>query len=50
MLKGIQLSLKEGDEAPSFIAKTNGGNTVSLSDYANRNVILYFYPKDDTSG
>lgn len=42
--------LKEGDKAPEFTAKDQNGNTVSLSDYKGKNVILYFYPKDDTPG
>ena len=40
--------LKEGDKAPAFTAKDQDGNTVSLSDYKGKNVILYFYPQDDT--
>lgn len=44
------LKLKEGDVAPAFTAATNDGNTVSLSDFKGRNVILYFYPKDNTPG
>ncbi|WP_207424788.1 thioredoxin-dependent thiol peroxidase [Desertivirga brevis] len=42
--------LKEGDKAPAFSAKDQNGNTVSLSDFAGNDVILYFYPKDDTPG
>lgn len=42
--------LKEGDKAPDFTAKDQNGNTVSLSDYLGKDVILYFYPKDDTPG
>jgi peroxiredoxin Q/BCP len=42
--------LKVGDKAPSFNMPTDGGGTVSLSSLAGRNVVLYFYPKDDTSG
>jgi len=42
--------LKEGDKAPAFSAKDQNGNTVSLSDFAGKDVILYFYPKDDTPG
>lgn len=49
MAKEIQLKLKEGDKAPAFTAETSGGK-ISLSDYAGKNVILYFYPKDDTPG
>jgi len=40
--------LKEGDKAPNFTAKDQNGNTVSLSDYKGKNVILYFYPQDNT--
>jgi thioredoxin-dependent peroxiredoxin len=42
--------LKVGDKAPAFDMPTDGGGTVSLSSLAGRNVVLYFYPKDDTSG
>lgn len=42
--------LKEGDKAPDFTANDQNGIPVSLSDYAGKDVILYFYPKDDTPG
>jgi thioredoxin-dependent peroxiredoxin len=42
--------LKEGDTAPKFTAKDQNGDIVSLSDFAGKDVILYFYPKDDTPG
>jgi thioredoxin-dependent peroxiredoxin len=42
--------LRTGDEAPDFEALTDTGETVRLSDYRGRRVVLYFYPKDDTSG
>ncbi len=42
--------LKEGDKAPNFSAKDQNGNTVSLSDFLDKTLILYFYPKDDTPG
>ena len=45
-----KLTLKEGDKAPDFSALTQEGKTVSLADFAGRNVLLYFYPKDDTPG
>ncbi len=45
-----ELKLKEGDMAPDFTAMTNGGGKVSLSDFKGRNVVLYFYPKDNTPG
>jgi peroxiredoxin Q/BCP len=50
MGKQIELALKEGDVAPEFTATTNGGGKVSLSDFRGKNVILYFYPRDDTPG
>ncbi|MEJ2482649.1 MAG: thioredoxin-dependent thiol peroxidase [Gemmatimonadota bacterium] len=42
--------LKEGDLAPEFELETYGGDTIKLSDLRGRRVVLYFYPKDDTSG
>jgi thioredoxin-dependent peroxiredoxin len=42
--------LKEGDAAPDFTSRDAHGNTVKLSDLRGRNVVLYFYPKDDTPG
>jgi peroxiredoxin Q/BCP len=50
MAKEIQLKLKEGDKAPEFSAATNGGGNISLANLRGKNVILYFYPKDDTPG
>src|SRR5215212_6345554 len=50
MAKELELKLKEGDKAPGFTANTSGGGCISLSDFAGKNVILYFYPKDDTPG
>ena len=50
MATELQLKLREGDAAPGFTAQTNGGGNVSLADFKGRNVILYFYPKDDTPG
>ena len=42
--------LKEGEKAPGFTAKDQNRKTISLSDFSGKNVILYFYPKDDTPG
>lgn len=42
--------LKVGEMAPPFTAKTDTGEIVSLSDFRGKNVVLYFYPKDDTPG
>jgi thioredoxin-dependent peroxiredoxin len=50
MAKTIELKLKEGDVAPKFTAATSGGGKISLADYLGKNVILYFYPRDDTPG
>lgn len=50
MAEELKLKLKAGDPAPAFAAQTSGGGRISLADYQGRNVILYFYPKDDTPG
>ncbi|MDA4115193.1 MAG: thioredoxin-dependent thiol peroxidase [Thaumarchaeota archaeon] len=42
--------LATGDEAPDFTLPASSGKSVKLSDLKGRNVVLYFYPKDDTSG
>ncbi|UZQ53598.1 peroxiredoxin [Trichothermofontia sichuanensis B231] len=44
------MPLSVGVQAPNFTAKDSEGNTVSLSDFAGKTVVLYFYPKDDTPG
>src|SRR6059036_3046844 len=43
-------NLKPGQAAPSFSASDANGETVHLSDYRGKKVVLYFYPKDDTPG
>ena len=50
MAAELELKLKEGHRAPDFSAATSGGGTISLADLKGRNVILYFYPRDDTPG
>jgi peroxiredoxin Q/BCP len=42
--------MKEGDRAPAFSLEADDGTTVSLDSLAGRNVVLFFYPKDNTSG
>lgn len=42
--------LKEGDTAPDINAIDQNGETLKLSDYRGKKVILYFYPKDNTPG
>ncbi len=43
-------SLIEGVKAPAFTLTADGGGKVSLKDFAGKALVLYFYPKDDTSG
>jgi peroxiredoxin Q/BCP len=50
MKKPFELKLTEGDPAPPFSGTTSDGTKISLSDFAGRNVVLYFYPRDDTPG
>jgi peroxiredoxin Q/BCP len=40
----------EGDKAPGFSLPDESGELVSLGDYSGKYLVLYFYPKDDTSG
>lgn len=42
--------LETGKAAPSFTLPADSGNDISLTDYKGKKVILYFYPKDNTSG
>ena len=42
--------LNTGDAAPDFTLPRDGGRVVSLRDFRGRAIVLYFYPKDDTSG
>ena len=43
-------TLKAGDKAPDFTLPTGSGEKLSLKDLRGKKLILYFYPKDDTSG
>lgn len=42
--------LKEGTSAPDFTLNDKEGNSVRLSDFRGKKVVLYFYPKDNTPG
>jgi thioredoxin-dependent peroxiredoxin len=42
--------LKAGDKAPDFITKDQNGKELSLKDFKGKKLIVFFYPKDDTSG
>jgi peroxiredoxin Q/BCP len=44
------MALEVGKKAPAFTLTDAGGKKVSLADYAGKDLILYFYPKDDTPG
>jgi thioredoxin-dependent peroxiredoxin len=44
------MTLKPGDPAPAFTLPGDGQSRISLSALAGKKVVLYFYPKDDTSG
>jgi len=42
--------LKQGDTAPAFDLPTDGAGRITLAELKGKTVVLYFYPKDDTSG
>lgn len=44
------ITLKEGDKAPAFAAKDQNDKDISLNQFKDKKVVLYFYPKDDTPG
>lgn len=44
------MAIEEGKAAPAFTLTDAGGNKVSLADFKGRDVVVYFYPKDDTPG
>ena len=46
----MSVDLKAGDAAPDFDLPADGGGRVKLADFAGKRLVLYFYPKDDTSG
>ncbi|MFO1089410.1 MAG: thioredoxin-dependent thiol peroxidase [Hyphomicrobiales bacterium] len=43
-------TLDVGSKAPNFSIPGDGGATIALKDFAGRKAVVYFYPKDDTSG
>ena len=43
-------TLVEGTKAPAFLLPRDGGDTVSLADYAGQNLVVFFYPRADTPG
>lgn len=44
------MAIEEGKAPPAFTLKDADGNKVALKDFKGRNVVVYFYPKDDTPG
>ena len=42
------LNLQSNTKAPTFKGKDQNGNTISLADFKGKNIVLYFYPQDDT--
>ena len=44
------MGLQIGDKAPAILGKNQHGNEIKLADYAGKKIVLYFYPKDNTSG
>ena len=42
--------INEGDKAPDFDLETDEGGRISLASLKGKNVVLFFYPKDNTSG
>jgi thioredoxin-dependent peroxiredoxin len=45
-----RMAVEAGQQAPDFDLPTDGGGRVRLEDFGGKPVVLYFYPKDDTSG
>jgi len=48
--RGTMGKIAEGKKAPEFTLEDQDGKEVSLSDFKGKDVIVYFYPKDDTPG
>ena len=44
------MAISIGDKAPFFSSKDQNGNEIKLSDFLGKKLVLYFYPKDNTSG
>jgi len=44
------MALKAGDKAPEILGTNQDGKVLKLSDFAGKKIVLYFYPKDNTSG
>ena len=44
------MAIQESKPAPAFTVPDQDGSTVSLNDFKGKNLILFFYPKDNTAG
>lgn len=44
------MAIQVGDKAPEILGTDQNGNEIRLSDYKGKKLVLYFYPKDNTSG
>ncbi|MEA4981232.1 MAG: thioredoxin-dependent thiol peroxidase [Paludibacter sp.] len=44
------MALKAGDKAPEILGTNQDGKVLKISDFAGKKIVLYFYPKDNTSG
>ncbi|MCK5735623.1 MAG: redoxin domain-containing protein, partial [Spirochaetaceae bacterium] len=42
--------LKEGDKIPAFTLKNSEDESISISDFPGKTIVIYFYPKDNTPG
>jgi peroxiredoxin Q/BCP len=49
-MMGGAMTIQQGKTAPAFTLPDANGNKVALKDFRGKEVILYFYPKDNTSG
>ena len=49
-VKSTRDGLAAGAKAPGFTLPRDGGGSVSLADFAGRKLVLYFYPRADTTG
>jgi peroxiredoxin Q/BCP len=50
LIDGVTVTIEEGKLAPAFSLNDAKGNKVALKDFRGKNVIVYFYPRDNTSG
>jgi peroxiredoxin Q/BCP len=46
----VTMAIQEGKAAPAFTLSDATGKKVALKDFKGKNIIVYFYPKDNTSG